>query len=221
MARPGASSIGSAEDFARQFSVSRETISRFKTYERLLKQWQKTINLVGAGTLEQTWSRHFADSAQLLDLAPLSVNRWVDLGSGAGFPGLVLAILLAEREGAHVALVESDTRKAAFLGEVARQTGVPVDIYPERIEKAATQYMVGQVDAITARGLAPMPRLLQLVAPYFSASTVGPFLKGREAKAELDAAKQEWELLTEQCPSQTDKEGQIILVRALRAKAEG
>lgn len=221
MARPGASSIGSAEDFARQFSVSRETISRLKTYERLLKQWQKTINLVGAGTLEQTWSRHFADSAQLLDLAPLSANRWVDLGSGAGFPGLVLAILLAEREGAHVALVESDTRKAAFLGEVARQTGVPVDIYPERIEKAATQYMVGQVDAITARGLAPMPRLLQLVAPYFSGSTVGLFLKGREAKAELDAANQEWELLTEQRPSRTDKEGQIILVRALRAKAEG
>lgn len=221
MARPRASSIGSAEDFARQFSVSRETISRLKTYEKLLKQWQKTINLVGAGTLEQTWSRHFADSAQLLDLAPLSVNRWVDLGSGAGFPGLVLAILLAEREGAHVALVESDTRKAAFLGEVARQTGVPVDIYPERIEKAATQYMVGQVDAITARGLAPMPRLLQLVAPYFSGSTVGLFLKGREAKAELDAANQEWELLTEQRPSRTDKEGQIILVRALRAKAEG
>jgi 16S rRNA (guanine527-N7)-methyltransferase len=221
MARPRASSIGSAEDFARQFSVSRETISRLKTYEKLLKQWQKTINLVGAGTLEQTWSRHFADSAQLLDLAPLSTNRWVDLGSGAGFPGLVLAILLAEREGAHVALVESDTRKAAFLGEVARQTGVPVDIYPERIEKAATQYMVGQVDAITARGLAPMPRLLQLVAPYFSGSTVGLFLKGREAQSELDAANQGWELLTEQCPSQTDKEGQIILVRALRAKAEG
>lgn len=221
MARPRASSIGSAEDFARQFSVSRETISRLKTYEKLLKQWQKTINLVGAGTLEQTWSRHFADSAQLLDLAPLSTNRWVDLGSGAGFPGLVLAILLAEREGAHVALVESDTRKAAFLGEVARQTGVPVDIYPERIEKAATQYMVGQVDAITARGLAPMPRLLQLAAPYFSGSTVGLFLKGREAQSELDAANQGWELLTEQCPSQTDKEGQIILVRALRAKAEG
>jgi len=221
MARPRASSIGSAEDFARQFSVSRETISRLKTYEKLLKQWQKTINLVGAGTLEQTWSRHFADSAQLLDLAPLSTNRWVDLGSGAGFPGLVLAILLAEREGAHVALVESDTRKAAFLGEVARQTGVPVDIYPERIEKAATQYMVGQVDAITARGLAPMPRLLELVAPYFSGSTVGLFLKGREAQSELDAANQEWELLTERCPSQTDKEGQIILVRALRAKAEG
>jgi len=221
MARPRASSIGSAEDFARQFSVSRETISRLKTYEKLLKQWQKTINLVGAGTLEQTWSRHFADSAQLLDLAPLSTNRWVDLGSGAGFPGLVLAILLAEREGAHVALVESDTRKAAFLGEVARQTGVPVDIYPERIEKAATQYMVGQVDAITARGLAPMPRLLELVAPYFLGSTVGLFLKGREAQSELDAANQGWELLTEQCPSQTDKEGQIILVRALRAKAEG
>ena len=221
MGRARASSIVGAEDFARQFSVSRETVLRLKTYEKLLKHWQKTINLVGPGTLEQTWSRHFADSAQLLDLAPPSAKRWLDLGSGAGFPGLVLAILLAERGGAHMALVESDTRKAAFLGEVGRQTGVPVDIYPERIEKAATQYMVGQVDAITARGLAPMPRLLELVAPYFSESTVGLFLKGREAQSELDAANQGWEVLTEQCPSQTDKEGQIILVRALRAKAEG
>jgi len=221
MKRPRAASIGGAADFVRLFTVSRETLVRLKTYEALLKRWQKTINLVGPGTLDQIWSRHFADSAQLLDLAPPDAKRWLDLGSGAGFPGLVIAILLAEREGSQMTLIESDTRKAAFLSEAGRQTGVPVDIYPERIEKAATQYKVGPVDVITARGLAPMPRLLELAAPYFSDSTVGLFLKGREAQAELDEARQQWDLVAEQCPSQTDKDSQIILVRALRAKAEG
>jgi len=120
-----------------------------------------------------------------------------------------------------MALIESDTRKAAFLGEVARQTGVPVDIYPDRIEKAATQYKVGPVDVITARGLAPMPRLLELAAPYFSIATVGLFLKGRGAKAELDEAGQRWEFSAEQRPSQTDRDSQIIVVHALRAKVEG
>ena len=221
MKRPRTASIGGAAGFVRLFTVSRETLVRLKAYEALLKRWQKTINLVGPGTLDQIWSRHFADSAQLLDLAPPDAKRWLDLGSGAGFPGLVIAILLAEREGSQMTLIESDTRKAAFLSEVGRQTGVPVDIYPERIEKAATQYKVGPVDVITARGLAPMPRLLELAAPYFSDSTVGLFLKGREAQAELDEARQQWDLVAEQCPSQTDKDSQIILVRALRAKAEG
>ncbi len=221
MKQPRAASISGAEDFARLFTVSRETLERLKTYETLLRHWQKTINLVGPGTLDHIWSRHFADSAQLLNLAPPDAKRWLDLGSGAGFPGLVIAILLAERQGAHMTLIESDTRKAAFLGEVARQTGVPVDIYPERIEKAATQYKVGPVDVITARALAPMSRLLELAAPYFSGSTVGLFLKGREAQAELDETRRQWEFSAEQRPSQTDNDSQIIVIRALRAKAEG
>lgn len=221
MRRPPAASIAGAEDFARLFSVSRETLERLQTYETLLRRWQKTINLVGPGTLDHIWLRHFADSAQILELAPAGARRWLDLGSGAGFPGLVVAILLAEREGVHVTLLESDTRKAAFLGEVGRHTGVPVDIYPERIEKAATQYKVGPVDVITARGLAPMPRLLELAAPYFSDSTVGLFLKGREAQAELDEARQKWNFSAELRPSQTDNDSQIIVIRALRAKAEG
>jgi 16S rRNA (guanine527-N7)-methyltransferase len=221
MKRPRGASIRGAEGFAQLFAVSRETLARLTLYETLLKRWQKTINLVGPGTLDQIWSRHFADSAQLLNLAPPSAKRWIDLGSGAGFPGLVIAIMLAEREGTTMTLIESDTRKAAFLGEVARQTGVPVDIYPERIENAATQYKVGPVDVITARGLAPMPRLLELAAPYFSDVTVGLFLKGREAQAELDEASPRWELSAEQRPSQTDSDSQIIVVHALRAKVEG
>ena len=116
-------SIKDADDFARRFDVSRETIDKLLAYEALLRQWQKTINLVAPSTLDSIWSRHFADSAQLLAIAAPDAKRWIDLGSGAGFPGLVLAIMLAGRDGAKVTLVESDTRKAAFLGEVARRTG--------------------------------------------------------------------------------------------------
>lgn len=130
--------ITTPEDFARAFGVSRETLGRLETYEALLKQWQRTINLVAPSTLSDIWHRHFANSAQLLDLAPPRAEHWLDLGSGAGFPGLVLAILLAERGHGRVTLIESDTRKVAFLGEVARRVGVAVDIRGTRIEKSAT-----------------------------------------------------------------------------------
>jgi 16S rRNA (guanine527-N7)-methyltransferase len=210
--------IKNADDFARHFDVSRETIDKLLTYEALLRQWQKTINLVAESTLDAVWSRHFADSAQLLALAPPGAKRWLDLGSGAGFPGLVLAIMLAGRDGTKVTLVESDTRKAAFLGEVARRTGAPVDIRPERIENAATQSKLGSVDVITARALAPLPRLLELAAPAFSDHTVGLFLKGREAETEVDAAKERWAFAGELQPSLTDLSGRIVVVRALKAK---
>ena len=213
--------ITGAEDFGRHFGVSRETLDRLSVYETLLKQWQKTINLVAPSTLDQIWWRHFADSAQLVALAPPGAKHWADLGAGAGFPGVVLALLLAERGGAHVMLVESDTRKAAFLAEVARKTGVPVDIYARRIENDATQAKVGAVDVITARALAPMPRLLALAAPYYSEHTVGLFLKGREAQLEIDEARRNWDFSAEQFPSLTDNDGRITVIRALKAKTEG
>jgi 16S rRNA (guanine527-N7)-methyltransferase len=152
-----------------------------------------------------------------LALAPPGAPRWLDLGTGAGFPGLVLAILLAERGGARMTLIESDTRKAAFLAEVARKTGVPVEILCKRIEKGATQ---AKVDVITARALAPLPRLLDLAAPYFSDTTVGLFLKGREAQAEIDAALKRWNFSLALHPSQTDSDGRVVEVRALKAKTE-
>jgi 16S rRNA (guanine527-N7)-methyltransferase len=213
--------IATPEDFERAFGVSRETIERLKTYEALLKQWQKTINLVAPSTLADVWHRHFADSAQLLALAPPNAKHWVDLGSGAGFPGLVLAILLAERGGGRVTLIESDTRKAAFLAEVARRTGVPVDIQGTRIEKSATQAKVGPVDVVTARALAPLPRLLDLSAPYFSGPTVGLFLKGREAETEVQAAEKLWEFEAELHQGLTDASGKVVVIRALNAKTEG
>jgi 16S rRNA (guanine527-N7)-methyltransferase len=213
--------IRSADDFARQFHVSRETIDKLLTYEALLRQWQKTINLVGPSTLDVAWSRHFADSAQLLALVPPAAKHWLDLGSGAGFPGLVLAVMLADRPGAKMTLIESDARKAAFLAEVARKTGAPVDIRPERIEKCATQSKLGPVDVITARALAPLPRLLELAAPAFAAHTTGLFLKGREAESEVDAAKERWAFDAELRPSLTDAGGRIVVIRALQAKTEG
>jgi 16S rRNA (guanine527-N7)-methyltransferase len=218
--KPGAP-IATPEDFARTFSVSRETVERLETYEALLRLWQKTINLVAPSTLDDIWHRHFADSAQLLAHAPPTAERWLDLGSGAGFPGLVLAILLADRGSGRVTLIESDTRKAAFLAEVARKTGVAVDIRGTRIEKSATQAKLGPVDVVTARALAPLRRLLDLSAPFFSGSTMGLFLKGREAEAEVEAARKLWDFEPELKPSLTDASGRIVVIRALNAKTEG
>jgi len=213
--------IATPDDFARTFSVSRETVERLETYAALLRLWQKTINLVAPSTLDDIWHRHFADSAQLLALAPPAAERWLDLGSGAGFPGLVLAILLADRGSSRVTLIESDTRKAAFLAEVARKTGVAVDIRGSRIEKSATQAKLGPVDVVTARALAPLPRLLDISAPFFSGPTMGLFLKGREAEAEVEAARKLWDFEPELTPSLTDASGRIVVIRALNAKTEG
>jgi 16S rRNA (guanine527-N7)-methyltransferase len=225
--------INSPEAFQEAFGVSRETLDRLKTYEALLKAWQKAVNLVSASTLEQVWHRHFADSAQLFALAGFNSpdpsrsesqggKYWLDLGSGGGFPGLVLAILLAERlPAARMTLVESDARKAAFLGEVARKTGLVVEIRVERSEKAATQANSVSRDVITARALAPLPKLLGLVQPFFSPHTVALFPKGREAELEVEEARERFGFDCSLAPSLTDDEARIVIVRNLAAKTEG
>ncbi len=221
--RVGASArIDTAEAFQEAFGVSRETLDRMRTYEALLKAWQKTINLVSPATLDETWHRHFADSAQLLDSAPPGAKNWLDLGSGGGFPGLVLAILLAERNPeARMTLVESDSRKAAFLGEVARKTGVAVELRAERSEKAATQAKSQIKDVITARALAPLPKLLGLVLPFFSPQTVALFPKGRDAEIEVSEAKQRFSFESALASSLTDDQARIVIVRNLALKTEG
>ena len=230
-------------DFAATFNVSRETIAALAAYEGLLRQWQKAMNLVASGTLDAIWSRHFADSAQLLPLAA-TARTWVDLGSGAGFPGLVIAILLADREmsptpqrhpqeggeppaqaTARVSLVESNVRKCAFLREVVRQSGisagVAVDILSTRIEIAATQASLKAPDVVSARALAPLDKLLALAAPLFASSTVGLFLKGRDVAAELRAAESLWNFNLELVPSCTDGDARIVVIRNLERKNEG
>ena len=204
--------------FQMAFGVSRETTAQLEIYAALLKRWQKTINLVAPSTLDDIWHRHFADSAQLWALRPETATSWLDLGSGAGFPGLVLAILAAETGGTRHTLAESDTRKAAFLREVAREVGVAVDILCTRIESPETHSKVERIDCVTARALAPMPRLLQLAHGCFRPGTTGLFLKGRGVRSELDAAAADWDFAAEVVASRTEADAAVVIVRQLRRK---
>jgi len=212
--------ISGADDFARAFNVSRETIDKLGIYVSLLSQWQKRINLVANATLPEVWHRHVADSAQLVALAPPKPRTWLDLGSGGGFPGLVITIML-HGVGTRVTLVESDRRKAAFLAEVARQTGTPVEIQTVRIEQMATQGMLAPVEVVSARALAPLVRLISLSLPFFSDETVGIFPKGRAAEAEIADARAAWAFDVETSPSLTEEAARIVLVRRPRAITEG
>ncbi|MEQ8824116.1 MAG: 16S rRNA (guanine(527)-N(7))-methyltransferase RsmG [Filomicrobium sp.] len=220
--------ISGPREFQAHFGVSDETLEKLKTYEALLKQWQKKINLVAPSTVDDVWHRHFADSAQLLALAPAGAKTWLDLGSGAGFPGIVLAILRAGSAGQGGAdgwgqqiLVESDTRKAAFLGEIARKTFVPVDIVAKRIELSSTQGRYKSVDVVTARALAPLDRLLGLAEPFFGSQTVGLFPKGRDVAQEIETAEKAWRFTYQLIDSLTDPSSRIAVVSDPKVKNEG
>lgn len=222
--------IADSADFSRVFGVSRETLGRLQVYERLLRTWQKTINLVAPSTLDEVWHRHFADSAQLVPIAAECLGdigqrpvRWMDLGSGGGFPGLVVGILWVERGPMRLTLVDSDQRKAAFLREVVRETGlkahITVDIVPGRIETGPNHSTNGgatspvEADVVSARALAPLPKLLEWAAPYFGPA-VGIFPKGRDAADEVKATEalgQGWSLALRQ--SLTDAEARIVVAR--------
>ena len=226
--------ISTPADFAAVFDVSRETLDRLAVYEALLRQWQKAVNLVAPSTLDAIWHRHFADSAQSVRLAP-QARSWADLGSGAGFPGLVVAFLLADPRlqsshsplrgaergpASHVTLIESDSRKCAFLREVARKTGITVDILSTRIEQAATHTKLESPEVVSARALAPLDRLLGLAAPLFTPATVGVFLKGRDAAAEVETAAKAWTFAVEMIPSLTEASGRVVVVRNLQPKSK-
>lgn len=192
--------------------VSRETEQRLDAIVALLVKWQRTINLVAPATLPHVWTRHVADSLQLVPLAG-EATRWVDLGSGGGFPGLVVAAVLAERPGADVTLVESDSRKAAFLREAARIAELPVTVLPVRIEQAAPRIAQG-VEIVSARALAPLPKLLDLAAPFLAQGATGLFLKGQDVDNELTEAAKSWRIKTEIRDSLTDASGHILIVQA-------
>ena len=217
--------INGPEDFQACFEVSDETLQRLMIYEQALRQWQKKINLVAPSTLDDVWHRHFADSAQLLRLAPTGARRWVDVGSGAGFPGMVLAILRADRnadgDGEPHVLIESDSRKAAFLGEISRKTSIPVDIAIARIELSSTQGRYTSVDVLTARALAPLDRLIGLTVPFFGPSTVALFLKGQDVQQEIEAARRKWRFTYELANSLTEQNSRIVIVSGPQAKSEG
>ena len=203
------------ESFFRWSHVSRETMERFSEYESCLVEWQSKINLVSASTLPFVWHRHFWDSAQLAELVPGTARSWVDLGSGAGFPGLVLAILIAERQPFTVHLVESDQRKSIFLREVIRRTGASAIVHTGRMEAAETIAAIGICDGVSARACAPLDRLLGWARPYFGPQTLGLFLKGVKVEDELTKAQKSWKFKFTRIPSQAEAEGTILKVEHL------
>jgi 16S rRNA (guanine527-N7)-methyltransferase len=204
--------IHGPDDFAAAFAVPCETVEKLQAYAALLTRWQRAVNLVAPGSLSQIWHRHFADSAQILALAP-DARRWIDLGSGAGFPGLVIAILLANHEDRIVHLVESNSRKCAFLSEVIRRTKVPAVIHAARIEDVAREGRVG--DVVTSRALAPLRTLLGLSCGFFGENTLGLFLKGREAGREIEDAAKHWRFEHRCIASRTSGEGRIVEITKL------
>ena len=212
--------IDTPERFAARFNVSRETIERLQIYEALLKHWQKGTNLVAPKTLEHIWHRHFADSAQLLALAP-EAHKWLDLGAGAGFPGLVVAICTANREDGRVHIVESNARKCAFCREVVRETGCSVEIYEARIESLGARDKLIEADIVTARALAPLDHLFELASPFFGAGAMGLFLKGRRVNQEMEDAAKRWECEAQLHPSVTDSQARIVRIRDLRVRKTG
>jgi 16S rRNA (guanine527-N7)-methyltransferase len=198
----------SREAFGDQLNVSRETLQRLSDYLDLLRRWQSTINLVGAATLADPWRRHFLDAAQLVDRVPAEAANLVDLGSGAGFPGMVLAVLGVP----DVHLIEADRRKAQFLREVARVTGAPATIHAERIE----QMRGWPAAVITARALAPLPRLLELADRFLGSDSVCLFLKGKSVGRELTEARVSWHMNSDTFPSRSEPTGTVLKLRGIR-----
>lgn len=188
--------------------VSRETLQRLQLFAGMLARWNSRINLVSPRDLDQLWTRHIADSLQLTtELAP--TEAFIDLGSGGGFPGLVLAIA----NDSPVTLIEADQRKASFLREAARATGATATVIARRIEQVQG---LTPARIVTARALAPLPRLLDWAAPFLAEDGICLFLKGRAADDELTAAAAEWHMTVSRRPSRTDPAGVILRLSELR-----
>jgi 16S rRNA (guanine527-N7)-methyltransferase len=198
--------------------VSRETEERFTAFVDLIARWRKATNLISESTFASVWTRHIADCAQLIALAP-AATRWVDMGSGAGFPGIVIAIQLAGIPGAVVHCIESDQRKCAFLREAVRATGAVAAIRPQRVE-AIEPARLEPVDAVTARAFAPLSRTLELATPWIMRGAVGVFPRGESAKDQLAALSQASAYEIEALPSVVETKATILRVRMnVRAEA--
>jgi 16S rRNA (guanine527-N7)-methyltransferase len=206
--------------------VSRETLGRLDRFTELLLAWQARVNLISRSTISSIWTRHVADSLQLLELIDPPVHTtqpaagegrgavWLDLGSGAGFPGIVIACALAGVPGARVHLVESNLKKVAFLREVIRQTSIPAIVHAARIETMAGS--LGEtVDYVTARAVAPLPELLEMIAPFLKRGAKALLPKGQDLGRELTAATKSWNIEADRVPSKTSKAGRILIVHAL------
>lgn len=199
--------------------VSRETAERLSALVRLVEKWQKAENLVAGGTIREIWTRHVADSAQLVPLFP-DVAHWLDLGSGGGFPALVVAILIADRPGARVHMVESNTRKCAFLRTAIRETGAPAEVHQGRIAEVLAAW-TAPTELITARALAALPELVAMTAPLIGPGCRAAFMKGADYRAEIAEASQRFALDLVIHPSRVAEGSVILEVRRAAAKPDG
>ena len=208
-ARPEPDTAYGAADFARDFAATDVQMADLETFRVLVEETNAVMNLVGPATLPAFWSRHVLDSAQLLKLAPDALT-WADLGAGAGFPGVVVAILLKGRAGAKVHLVDSLTKRCRFLQQVVETLDLPADVHIDRAENLKIP-----VDIVTARAVAPMTKLLGFARPYLALGAEGLFLKGESAANELAEARQAWRFEADLIPSLSDPRGQVVRIRRL------
>ena len=192
-------------------ALPEETLRRLEIYAELLEKWQRAFNLIGDSTVDQLWIRHFADSLQVSEAVPEARN-WLDLGSGAGFPGLVIAIKYAAEPGARVHLIESNRRKCAFLQEAARKTEAPAIVHCGRIEEVLPT-LNETIDAVSARALAPLPELLAYAEKFLDQGSIGVFPKGKLISAELTPSLTAGKYLITTIDSKTDAAARLVLVR--------
>ena len=210
-----------AKDRARALAltpVSRETTERLDRFVELLLDWQRRINLIAPSTEPVLWTRHIADSLQLLALAP-KASVWADLGSGAGLPGLVMACALADRPGALVHLVESSSKKTAFLREAVRATDAPAVVHELRVADFVKE-APANIEAVTARALAPLPELLAAAYPLLKTGARGIFPKGQDVEAELTEAAKCWNIQASLVPSLTDPAARIVSVKSVSPRTQ-
>jgi 16S rRNA (guanine527-N7)-methyltransferase len=196
-----------AESFRAAVDATPDQMADLEAFRALLAEWNEVMNLVGPSALAEFWPRHAWDSAQLLKLHPEALT-WADLGAGAGFPGLVLAILLKGRANAHVHLIESMAKKCRFLSEAVKALDLPATVHNRRAEELKLK-----VDVVTARACAPMPRLLGYAQPFLKQGAKGVFLKGQDVDAELTEATKYWKFEADLAPSLSSPNGRIVEIR--------
>ena len=192
--------------------VSRETFERLLAFEQMFIKWSQRINLSASSTLDEIWSRHILDSAQLFGLAP-GARGWLDLGSGGGFPGLIVAFLLRDYPEGGIELVESNSKKAGFLQAVIGQFSLPATVHVNRIEDAAAATKMPQI--VTARALAPLSRHLELSAPWLVRGSTGLFHKGRDYRREVEESLNAWSFDLVEHPSKLNPQGVVLEIRQL------
>lgn len=197
------------QSFAKAAKATPEQVADLSRFRDMLAAGNEVMNLVGPATIPDFWNRHAWDSAQLFRLAPDALT-WADLGAGAGFPGLVLAILGKGRHGFHVHLVESMAKRCRFLSQVVAELNLAATVHNERAENLSLA-----VDIVTARACAPLHRLLGYARPYFQAGAQGLFLKGQDVVADMSEAARYWEYEADVVPSLSDERGRIVRVRRL------